>query len=335
MIKSDRIHTMAFLKKAILLRILLVSEDAEDEVVVRDTLLQDGFNLILARVDTEDEINNLLDRDTWNLVIVDNLLTKFSADRVVRLLANRLAETPYLRLFSGIGDLTAIEILEASGDNHYITKIDIAALGGAIMSEITKTHDKMRNRLELEQSIIMIMDAWGRMLELRDKGTDGHTQRVTSLTMRLARALKVPKADLINIHRGALLHDIGKIGIPDSILLKAGELNEEEWMTMRSHPSLAYLMLSPIVMLQDAVVIPYCHHEKWDGTGYPRGLVGAEIPLAARIFSICDNYDALTSDRPYRPAWKKVRTLEYIRAESNTFFDPAIVPIFLGMMESQ
>lgn len=325
---------MAFLKKAILLRILLVSEDVEDELKVRETLLRDGFDLILARADTEDEINDLLDRDTWNLVIVDNLLTKFSADKVVHLLENRITETPYLRLFSGIGDLTAIEILEASGDNHYITKIDIAALGGAIMSEIKKTHDKMKNRLELEQSIIMQMDAWGRMLEMRDKGTEGHTQRVTALTMRLARALRVPKDELINIHRGALLHDIGKIGIADAILLKAGGLDDDEWMVMRSHPQIAYNLLSPIIMLQGAIIIPYCHHEKWDGTGYPRGLIGSEIPLPARIFAICDNYDALTSDRPYRTAWTKARTLEHIRAESNTFFDPAIVPIFLKMMEA-
>lgn len=325
---------MAIRKDSIALSILLVSEYDDDREVIRDTLIHDGFDLVLVRAETEEEINNLLDRDSWNLVIIDNLLTKFPADDVVHLLEKRLRETPYLRLFSGIGDLTAMEILQASGNKHYVTRLDIAAIGGAIMKEIAKTHDKMRNRLDLEQSIVMIMDAWGRTLELRDKGTQGHTQRVTALTMRLARALKVPKNDLINIHRGALLHDIGKIGIPDSILLKEGNLDDEEWVVMRSHPTLAYLFLSPIVMLRDAIVIPYCHHEKWDGTGYPRRLHRTEIPLAARIFSICDTYDALTSDRPYRPAWKKERTLEYIRAESNTFFDPAIVPVFLAMMEA-
>ena len=132
-----------------------------------------------------------------------------------------------------------------------------------------------------------------------------------------------------SVRRGSLLHDIGKMGIPDSILLKPGKLTDEEWEIMRKHPVYAFEMLSPITYLKPALDIPYCHHEKWDGSGYPRGLKGEQIPLAARIFAVADVYDALTSDRPYRKAWSKEKTLEHIREQSGTHFDPQVVELFL------
>ena len=169
-------------------------------------------------------------------------------------------------------------------------------------------------------------------MDLRDKETEGHTQRVADLTVQLARMMGMSEDKIVHIRRGALLHDMGKMGVPDSILLKPGPLTDEEWIMMRRHPQFAYDMLSPIAYLHPALDIPYCHHEKWDGTGYPRGLKGEEIPLAARIFALADVWDALTSDRPYRKAWPKEKVREHIRAGSGTHFDPQMVEAFLKTM---
>ena len=171
---------------------------------------------------------------------------------------------------------------------------------------------------------------WASALELRDKETVGHTRRVADLTTRLAETVGVNESDLVHIHRGALLHDIGKMGIPDSIVLKPGPLTDEEWEVMRRHPQYAYEMLAPIPYLGPALDIPYCHHEKWDGSGYPRGLKAEQIPLSARIFSVVDVWDALTSDRPYRKAWPEAKVRDYIREQSGIQFDPKIVEAFLG-----
>ena len=186
-----------------------------------------------------------------------------------------------------------------------------------------------RSNLELRQAYETTIEGWSRALDLRDKETEGHTQRVTEMTLKLARAMRVSESELLHIRRGALLHDIGKMGVPDSILLKPDQLSAEEWEVMRKHPALAYEMLYPIDYLRPALDIPYCHHEKWDGAGYPRGLKGIAIPLAARIFAIVDVYDALTSDRPYRKAWTKEKTLAYIKEQSGEHFDPMVVDMFL------
>jgi HD-GYP domain-containing protein (c-di-GMP phosphodiesterase class II) len=153
---------------------------------------------------------------------------------------------------------------------------------------------------------------------------------VTEKTLALARLMGLPEEELIHIRRGALLHDIGKMGVPDGILFKPGSLTGDEWEIMRKHTTFAYEMLSPIRYLKWAGIdIPYCHHEKWDGTGYPRGLMGEQIPLAARIFAVVDVWDALTSDRPYRSAWTKEKTMEYIKEQSGKHFDPQVVDVFL------
>jgi HD-GYP domain-containing protein (c-di-GMP phosphodiesterase class II) len=145
--------------------------------------------------------------------------------------------------------------------------------------------------------------------------------------------LGVSGEDLLNIRRGALLHDIGKMAIPDGILLKPGKLSEDEWDVMKEHPVYAFQMLSPIEYLKDALDIPYLHHERWDGTGYPQGLKGEEIPLAARIFAVIDVWDALQSDRPYRPAWTEDQALEHIREMSGSHFDPEVAAEFLEMIK--
>ena len=189
--------------------------------------------------------------------------------------------------------------------------------------------DLQRSNVDLAIAYEATIVGWSQALDLRDKETEGHTQRVTGLTVKLAREMGLPEADITHIRRGALLHDIGKMGVPDSILLKPGALTDEEWVSMRRHPQFAFDMLSPIAYLQKALDIPYCHHEKWDGTGYPRGLKGEHIPLSARAFAVIDVYDALTSDRPYRPAWAKEKVRAHIKSLGGTHFDPKIVELFL------
>ena len=187
-----------------------------------------------------------------------------------------------------------------------------------------------RSNLDLALAYDATIEGWSHALDLRDKETEGHTQRVTEMTVRLARAMGIGDAELVHVRRGALLHDIGKMGVPDSILLKPGPLTEEEWVLMRQHPLFAYDLLSPIAYLRPALDIPYCHHERWDGTGYPRGLKGEEIPLTARLFAVVDVWDALRSHRPYRGAWwPDEKVLEHIRSSAGTHFDPEVVEIFL------
>ncbi len=190
-----------------------------------------------------------------------------------------------------------------------------------------------RSHRDLRHAYDATIEGWSRALELRDKETQGHSQRVTTLTMLLAREMGVAEERIEHIRRGALLHDIGKMGIPDSILLKPGPLTVEEWAIMEMHPTYALQMLWPITFLRPALEIPYCHHERWDGSGYPQGLRGEAIPLAARIFAAVDIWDALSHDRPYRPAWPQDRILEHIRGLAGTHLDPAVVEVFLRWLE--
>ncbi|MFZ5808225.1 MAG: HD domain-containing phosphohydrolase [Chloroflexota bacterium] len=178
------------------------------------------------------------------------------------------------------------------------------------------------------------IEGWSRAMDMRDKETQDHTLRVTKMTLRLAQFFGLSEEQYLNIRHGALLHDIGKLGVPDEILLKPDSLTEAEWEIMRCHPQLAYEMLSPIDYLRPALDIPYCHHEKWDGSGYPRGLRGDQIPFPARLFAVVDVYDALTSDRPYRKAWSKESAIDYIRDQAGKHFDPQVVSAFLTLLQN-
>ena len=215
-------------------------------------------------------------------------------------------------------------------DNEWLSFLNTLAGQAAIAIDSVMQFDNVqRTNSELSQAYDETIEGWSHALDLRDKETEGHTLRVTELTMKLGRQFLLSEEDLVHVRRGALLHDIGKMGVPDGILLKPGPLTDEEWTIMRMHPTFAYEMLSPIRYLHAAMDIPYCHHEKWDGTGYPRGLRGEQIPLAARIFAVVDVWDALTSDRPYRAAWPKEKALEHIRSGAGTHFDPQVVKICL------
>lgn len=189
-----------------------------------------------------------------------------------------------------------------------------------------------RSNQEVTQAYDTTLEGWARALELRDRETEGHTRRVTELTMQLARYMDISEDELVNIYRGVLLHDIGKMGVPDQILRKTGPLIEAEWVEMRKHPEYAFNLLAPIAYLRPALDIPYCHHEHWDGSGYPRGLKGEQIPLSARLFSIVDIWDALLSDRIYRKAWPEAKVIDYLKEISGTILDPKILIIFLKMI---
>jgi PAS domain S-box-containing protein/putative nucleotidyltransferase with HDIG domain len=182
---------------------------------------------------------------------------------------------------------------------------------------------------ELANAYDTTLEGWARTLELRDKEIEGHSRRVSETTIHLAQALRVRESDLVHIRRGALLHDIGKMVIPDEILHKPDNLTVEERAIMERHPETAFELLRSIPYLEKALDIPYCHHERWDGTGYPRGLAGAEIPLAARIFAVADVWDALGYDRTYNRAWTHERRVQYIKDNSGTHFDPRVVEVFL------
>lgn len=194
--------------------------------------------------------------------------------------------------------------------------------------------DLQRSNFELAMAYDATIEGWSQALDLRDKDTEGHTLRVTEMAIKIARAMGVEEDQLIHMRRGGLLHDIGKMAVPDNILLKPEPLTEEEWEIMRQHPQLAYSWLVAIPFLKYALEIPYYHHEKWNGTGYPHGLKGELIPLAARIFTVADVWDALTNDRPYRKAWQPSKAIEYIREKSGTYFDPKIVEVFLELISS-
>ena len=186
-------------------------------------------------------------------------------------------------------------------------------------------------RRELERAYEETIRGWARALEFRDDETFCHTLRVTEATIVLAEEFEVDEAQLIHLRRGALLHDIGKIGVPDEILLKDGPLDEEERAVMERHPTIARNLLEPIDYLRPAIDVPYHHHEKWDGTGYPEGLAGEEIPLAARLFAVVDVWDALRSDRPYRDGWEAERVLDYLVENKGSHFDPRIVEVFIDL----
>jgi len=205
----------------------------------------------------------------------------------------------------------------------------LAEMAGTAIHRVNLYEELQHANLELQQAYDETIESLACSLEIRDYETEGHCRRVAEWTVQLARAMGIPEEKHIHVYRGALLHDIGKMGISDHILLKPGPLTEEEWEKIYQHSQYAYDLLSRVKYLQPALNIPYCHHEKFDGSGYPRGLKGEEIPLEARIFTVLDVYDALTSDRPYRKAWSKESALKYIREESGSHFDPQVVKVFL------
>jgi HD-GYP domain-containing protein (c-di-GMP phosphodiesterase class II) len=220
-----------------------------------------------------------------------------------------------------------------SPDENWLEFFNILAGQAAIAVDSASLFNNLiQSNTELFAAYDSTIEGWSHALDLRDKETEGHTLRVTEMVLKLSHAAEITKKEMVHVQRGALLHDIGKMGVPDYILHKPDKLSDEEWVAMRKHPTFAFELLSPIEYLRPALDIPYCHHEKWDGSGYPRGLKGLQIPLVARLFAIVDVWDALLSDRPYRQSWSKEKVIEHIKSLSGTHFDPNVVELFFNMM---
>ena len=229
------------------------------------------------------------------------------------------------------GVLEVFSYSKLDPDEDWINFLQSLAEQASIAIDNTQMIENLqRSNTELSLAYNATIEGWSRALDLRDEETEGHTLRVTEITEKLARAMQFPESQIKYIRWGALLHDIGKLGVPDSILLKPGPLTDEEWVIMRKHPVFAFEMLSPIGYLRQSIEIPYCHHEKWDGSGYPRGLKGEQIPLAARIFAVVDIWDALSSDRPYRNAWPPEKVIDHLKSISGTHLDPQVVTLCLN-----
>lgn len=237
-------------------------------------------------------------------------------------------------------NIFAIQVLTLATGHHFLDRgaivgpvsVSVVSVALLMFVRLHRRAERREHRDEVKRAHDALLESWVRMLEMRDKQTHGHSRRVTELTMRLARELGIPESELEDIYRGAMLHDIGKLAVPDHILMKPEELNDAERAIMRSHTTMAYEMLHRIPFLSKAVHIPVYHHEWWDGSGYPFGLKGEQIPLPARIFTVTDVWDALLSDRPYRMAWTKEQAKDYMRSQSGKQFDPRIIALFLGML---
>lgn len=320
----------------------------DDESAGRDTLesILDGEGYVLLMATNGAEAIEMARANQPDIILMDVMMpgmTGFDACRYIRSESD-LAEIPII-LLTALDDRKSLLTGLDAGADDFITKpfdrYELRARLAGIMrlNRFRKLVQERNNTEEEHKKLQLAYDAtiegWSHAMDLRDKETEGHTQRVTELTLKMALALHVGEENLAHIRRGALLHDIGKLGVPDAILLKEGKLTDEEWVIMRKHPTYAREMLSQIEYLRPALDIPYCHHEKWDGTGYPRGLKGEEIPLAARMFAVVDVWDAVTSDRPYRPAWTKEQALTYIIEHSGTHFDPEIVQVFLKVIKKE
>lgn len=252
------------------------------------------------------------------------------------------------RLVKGLQEKGFVENLEARfrrkngeiGVGLMSAKVIVINGEPCILSITRDITDRIQSELELRRAHALLEQAyeatllgWARALELRERETANHSYRVVEQTLRMAKLLGCTEADLTHIKRGALLHDIGKLGVPDEILLKPGRLTPDEWVIMRQHPEFARALLEEIEYLRPSLDIPYCHHEKWDGSGYPQGLKEEQIPLAARIFAVVDVYDALTSNRPYRPAWSEAEARRYLIEQSGAHFDPRVVQVFLSLID--
>ncbi len=225
---------------------------------------------------------------------------------------------------------------ETTPTSEWLDFLDALARQAAIAIDNAQLFDSLqRSRVELAMAYDYTLEGWSRAVDLRDHETENHTRRIVDMTVQLARRMGFNEADLVHVRRGALLHDIGKMGVPDEILVKPGPLNDREWVEMRKHPDFAKMFIEDIEYLRPAMDIPYCHHERWNGSGYPRHLKGDEIPRMARIFAVVDVYDALTNDRYYRRAWTKEKVLDYLLEKKNSDFDPDVVDEFILMIKEE
>ena len=317
----------------------------DDEYIGRETLQSvlegEGYELEMAEngLQAIEKAKKLLP----DVILLDVMMPGMTGFEVCQRIRSdpQIAEIPIIILTALDDRESLLNALKAGADDFISKPFDRYELRARLMgiTRLNRYQKLIQERAKLREANAQLLAAyeatiegWSHALDLRDRETEGHSRRVTELTVKLAKTLGMSDDEIIHIRRGALLHDMGKIGVPDSILHKPAKLTDEEWAIMRRHPQLAYDMLFIIEYLRPALEIPLNHHEKWDGTGYPRGLKGEEIPIVARLFAVVDVWDALTSDRPYRPAWSQDEALAYIREQSGKHFDPQVVDLFFKVV---
>ena len=318
----------------------------DDEYIGRETLQSvlegEGYELEMAENGPQaiEKAKRLLP----DVILLDVMMPGMTGFEVCQRIRSdpQIAEIPIIILTALDDRESLLNALKAGADDFISKPFDRYELRARLLgiTRLNRYQKLLQERAKLREANIQLLNAYeatieglSHALDLRDRETEGHSQRVTEVTVRLAQALSISDEEIVHIRRGALLHDIGKIGVPDSILHKPDTLTTEEWVIMRKHPQFAYDMLSPIEYLRPALDIPYSHHEKWDGSGYPRGLQEKDIPMSARLFAVADVWDALTSNRPYRPAWTEEQALNYIREQAGKHFDPQAVELFFQVIK--
>jgi len=315
-------------------RILIVDDEPAGREVLEALLSGESYELVFA----QDGFKALdaIAAVPPDLVLLDVMMPGLDGYEVCRRVRqeDRWRELPVI-LVTALDDRSSrLRGLEAGADDFVSKPFDRLELRARVRTvvRLNRYRSLMEERARVAESYERTLEGWMRALDLRDRETEGHTQRVTALTVELAAVAGVPPEQCETIRRGALLHDIGKIGVPDGILHKPGPLTVDERELMQRHPTYARDLLEPIAYLRGSIDIPLCHHERWDGSGYPRGLVADAIPYAARLFAVVDTFDALVSERPYKEAWSRLRAIDEIKAGAGTHFDPNVVEVFVRMM---
>lgn len=322
--------------------VLIVDDEYAGRETLQSVLEGEGYQLEMAENGFQaiEKAKALLP----DVILLDVMMPGMTGFEVCQRIRNdpQVAEIPIIILTALDDRESLLKSLKAGADDFISKPFDRYELRARLfgITRLNRYQKLLQERAKLQEAHTQLLNAyeatiegWSRAMDLRDRETEGHSRRVADQTEELAKALGMSKDELLHVRRGALLHDMGKLGVHDSILHKPAQLTDEEWTMMRKHPQLAYDMLYPVEYLRPALDIPYCHHEKWDGSGYPRGLKGDEIPLPARLFAIVDVWDALTSNRPYRRAWTKENALAYIREQSGKYFDPQIVELFFRVFK--
>ncbi len=322
--------------------ILIVDDEDAGRETLQSILEGEGYRLQMA--ENGSQALEKARRFLPDVILLDVMMPGMTGFEVCQHIRSdpAIAEIPVIMLTALDDRESLLAALKAGADDFISKPFDRYELRARLLgiTRLNRYKKLLEERTKLQEANARLLAAYEATIEslshamdLRDRETEGHSRRVAELTARLAQASGLSDEEIVHLRRGALLHDIGKIGIPDSILHKPDRLTDAEWVVMRRHPQFAYTMLYPIEYLRPALDIPYNHHEKWDGTGYPRGLKGPDIPLSARLFAVIDVWDALTSKRPYRPAWSRQEALTYIRDQSGRHFDPQVVELFFRIVK--
>jgi len=322
--------------------VLIVDDEYSGRETLQSVLEGEGYTLVMAENGPQaiEKAKAFLP----DVILLDVMMPGMTGFEVCERIRNdpQVAEIPIIILTALDDRESLLTALKAGADDFISKPFDRFELRARLIgiTRLNRYHKLVQEREKLEEAHTHLLEAyeatiegWSHAMDLRDRETEGHSRRVTELTIKMAKMAGMNDEELVHVRRGSLLHDMGKLGIPDAILQKPAALTIDEWETMRKHPQFAYDMLYPVEYLRAALDIPYCHHEHWDGSGYPRGLKGEQIPISARLFAVVDVWDALTSDRTYRPAWREEDAIEYIRKASGTHFDPHAVDWFLQVIQ--